>query len=265
MIPVNELKNKNIQIFLGLPMYGCMLSEVTFHGILQLQAWAAHHQIKLRIQTMGNESLVCRARNTLVGMMMDQKEFIATHMLFIDADIGFQPQNIERLVCADKDVVCGIYPRKCHHWDQVIDAVKQNPNISEEEVHAKSLGFNINIDNADEVSVQHGYCKVNEAATGMMLVKRQVFKKMMKAFPERKYNSDQIINGNPYRSENAYNLFDVGIYGKHKRYLSEDYYFSRLWQELDGEIWADITLPLSHFGATTFTGSVGSLFQRKKK
>ena len=50
--------------------------------------------VGMRVQTMGNESLITRARNTIVSMMMDQTDYVATHLLFIDADIGFQAQNI---------------------------------------------------------------------------------------------------------------------------------------------------------------------------
>jgi len=116
------------------------------------------------------------------------------------------------------------------------------------------------------VGVDHGYCKVNEAATGMMLVRREVFIKMQEAYPERKYESDQIINGQSFKSDNCYDLFSVGPYmtAGQKRYLSEDYYFSRLWQECGGEIWADVSMPLTHFGNRAFRGHVGSLFANKK-
>ena len=45
--------------------------------------------------------------------MLDQTDLAYAHcVLVIDADSGFEYTNIERLSCADKDVVCGIYPRK---------------------------------------------------------------------------------------------------------------------------------------------------------
>ena len=88
-----------------MPMYGGLLTEPTLHGLLELQSWSMKAGVQMRIQTMGNESLITRARNTLVSMMLDQTDFAATHLLFIDADIGFSWQNIERLICADKDVV----------------------------------------------------------------------------------------------------------------------------------------------------------------
>lgn len=267
MIKPEELKDKNYKIFLGMPMYGGMLTEQTMHGLLQLQQWSMAKGVGFRMQSMGNESLVTRARNTIVSMMMDQTDYVATHLLFIDSDIGFQAQNIERLLCADKDVVCGIYPRKHIHFENIPQILKDNPNADPTEIEAKSLGYNFNFDNSQNVVVEQGYAKVNEAATGMMLVKREVFRTMMKKFPERKYQSDQIVNGKSYSSDNCYDLFCAGTYETKPgvvRYLSEDYYFSRLWQECGGEIWADIAMPLTHFGSKAFKGHVGSLFSKKK-
>jgi len=121
------------------------------------------------------------------------------------------------------------------------------------------------LDDPKKIIHEDGFFKVNEAATGMMLTKREVFTKMMKKFPERKYESDQIVNGKNYKSDNCYDLFAVGPYQTldQKRYLSEDYYFSRLWTEhCGGEIWADVASPLIHFGNRGFKGNVGYTFTR---
>jgi hypothetical protein len=266
MIKPEELKDKNFKIFLGMPMYGGMLSEATMHGLLELQQWTLRQQIGLRFQSIGNESLITRARNTVVSMMLDQKDFVATHLLFIDADIGFSWKNIERLLCIDKDVACGVYPRKHIHLEKVKSILEHNPNASPDEIEAKALGYNVNFDDPSNITGESGFFRVNEAATGMMLVKREVLTTMIKKFPERKYETDQIVNGVYYRSDNCYDLFAVGPYmtAGQKRYLSEDYYFSRLWQECDGEIWADLTMPLTHFGNKAFKGHVGSLVAKKQ-
>lgn len=270
MIKPEEIKNQNFKIFLGMPMYGGMLTESTLHGLLELQAWTVANNVNMRIQTMGNESLITRARNTIVSMMLDQTDFAATHLLFIDADIGFRSNNIERLLCADKDIVCGIYPRKHIYLEKIKGILEENPDISLEEMEARALGYNVNFDNPQNIKGEWGFFPVSEAATGMMLVKREVFTKMMKKFPERKYETDQIVNGLHYRSDNCYDLFAVGPYetsmqggSTQKRYLSEDYYFSRLWQECGGEIWADLASPLTHFGNRAFKGHVGSLVAPK--
>jgi hypothetical protein len=93
MLKVEELKDKNFKIFLGMPMYGGMLTENTMHGLLQLQQWSLSHGVGMRMQSMGNESLITRARNTIVSMMMDATDYVATHLLFIDSDIGFQAKK----------------------------------------------------------------------------------------------------------------------------------------------------------------------------
>tara|TARA_Y100001937_G_C7131226_1_gene337500 strand:+ start:2136 stop:2951 length:816 start_codon:yes stop_codon:yes gene_type:complete len=271
MLNQEELKDKNYKVFLGMPMYGGLLTEPTLHGLLELQQWSVANNVHLRIQTMGNESLITRARNTIVSMMMDQQDFVATHLLFIDADIGFTSKNVERLLCADKDIACGIYPRKHIHLEKIKGILEKHPDLSNDELEARALGYNINFDDPTNLRGEGGFFPVQEAATGMMLVKRQVFRTMMKKFPERKYESDQIVNGGYYKSDNCYDLFAVGPYetktkeGKPQlRYLSEDYYFSRLWQECGGKIWADLAMPLSHFGNRTFKGHVGALVEPQK-
>ncbi len=268
MIKPEQLREKNFKLFLGMPMYGGMLSEATMHGLLQLQQWSYERGIGFRFQSMGNESLITRARNTIVSMMMDQQDFVATHLLFIDADIGFSAQNIERLLCSEKDVACGVYPRKHIYIEKIKKILEETPDATPDEIEARALGYNINFDNPNDLRGENGFFKVNEAATGMMLVKRHVFRTMFKKFPERKYDTDQIVNGTHYKSDNCYDLFAVGPYQTldQKRYLSEDYYFSRLWTEhCGGEIWADLAMPLTHFGNRAYKGHVGSLVAPKKK
>ena len=266
MINQEELKDKKFKIFLGMPMYGGMLTEATLHGLLELQQWTQAFGVGLRIQTMGNESLITRARNTIVSMMMDQTDFVASHLLFIDADIGFTWKNVQRLLCADKDVACGIYPRKHIYLEKIKKILEENPNATSDDIEARALGYNLNFDDPTKLKGENGFFKVNEAATGMMLVKRNVFRTMFKKFPDRKYESDQIVNGGGYRSDNCYDLFAVGPYQTldQKRYLSEDYYFSRLWQECGGDIWADLSMPLTHFGNRAYKGHVGSLVAKKE-
>jgi len=257
-----DLKDHNIKLYLGMPMYGGMLGENTLHGVLGLQAWTTQVGVGMKLQTMGNESLITRARNTITTLFLDDQDYVGSHLLFIDADIGFVPENIERLIRADKDIACGIYPRKCIHWNQVIDAVKNNPKITEEEVSYKALGYNLNFKDPHNIRLIGGFCEVMEAATGMMLIKRDVFKKMQKAYPERKYKSDQIVNGGRFKSDNCFDLFGVGKidWDEEERYLSEDYYFSRLWSKIGGKIWADVAAPLVHQGNMHFKGHVGTIF-----
>ena len=100
-----------------------------------------------------------------------------------------------------------------------------------------------------------------DAATGFMCIKKEVFRKMIEAYPNLKYTSDQIINGKRYGSDNCYALFDCIIDEKSNRYLSEDYAFCRLWQKIGGKIHANLQSPLTHYGTYPFAGHVWTKFK----
>ena len=125
------------KIFIGTPCYGGMITADYFKSVLQLTALAATKKIELQFGTIGNESLITRARNTLVQLFMDESQY--THLLFINADIAFNPESVFRMLDLDEDVVTGVYPRKTIDWTKVKKRAQENPNISEDELHAASL------------------------------------------------------------------------------------------------------------------------------
>jgi len=250
------------KIFIGMPAYGGMVSANTLSGYLDLQKWFLNKGIEYQYHIITNESLITRARNEIVANMLNS-DFKASHLLFIDADISFSHKNIERLIQADKDIVCGIYPSKNISWNKVKKAVLDKPNISIEELQNKSLNYNLNFYDDKMIKLENGFCKVKDAATGMMLIKTSVFYKLIEKFPEREYQSHKNLDKSNLK--NCYDFFSVGVFDKKysKKYLSEDYYFSRLWQSIGGEIWADLSMPLDHFGNYLFKGNVASTLRFK--
>ena len=134
-------KKPSTRIFVATPCYGGMLTTNYFESCMGLMAECIRKQIGLQFATIGNESLVTRARNTLVQLFMDdEKEY--THLMFIDADIGFDPKTIFRMLDMDKEVVASIYPRKAIDWNKVKKKLKEKPDITPEELHAFSLQYN---------------------------------------------------------------------------------------------------------------------------
>ena len=258
------------KIFIGTPCYGGMITADYFKSCLQLTALAATKKIEIQFGTIGNESLVTRARNTLVQLFMDEQKY--THLLFIDADIAFNPETIFRMLELDKEVVTGIYPRKTIDWRKVKKRVIDNNNITIPELHAASLEYNLNVKNPEKISVKNGFIEVLDGATGFMLIKKQVFEKMAKAYPDLKFKSDQHLN-DPHdttfnyhdTSDWNYAFFDTMIDPETKRYLSEDYAFCRLWQKIGGSVYADITSGMTHYGNYAFKGNVATQFLPQTK
>ena len=261
------MKNK---IFIGTPCYGGMVTINYFESCLRLIEEASKKNIGLQFGTIGNESLVTRARNTLVQLFMDHSEY--THLLFIDADIGFSEKSVFRMLDLDEDVVAGVYPRKAIDWRKVKRRVIDNPNIDLDELHAASLEYNLSVKNPERIEVKKGFIEVIDGATGFMLIKRQVFEKMAKAYPELKFKSDQHLN-QPHdkrfdyhdNSNWNYAFFDTMIEPETKRYLSEDYAFCRLWQKIGVRVYADVVSGLNHHGTYVFKGNVGTQFLPQNK
>ena len=242
-----------MRIYIAIPCYGGLISELTFHSLINSINWFHQNNIDVRIKTVGSESLISRARNKLMTMFLDDKKFNGTHLFFIDADIGFDKNNLSRLLNSDKDIVTGIYPVKGFDWENIKRRINLE-NINRDNIESLSVGFNVNIYNS-KVSPINGYLRVKEAATGFMLIKREVFIKMIEKYPERKYFPDKRTGIE--NSENAYDFFSVGNFKENNgitRYLSEDYYFCRLWEKCGGEIWSDIMSPLIHVGTHQFKG-----------
>ena len=155
------------KLFVGTPCYGGMITADYFKSCMQFVALAASKKIELQFGTIGNESLITRARNTLVQLFMDGDY---THLLFIDSDLAFNPEAVIRMLEYDKDVVTGIYPRKTIDWIKVKKRLKENPDMSEDELLASSLQYNLNVKNPDRIEMQKGFIEVMDGPTGFMLI-----------------------------------------------------------------------------------------------
>jgi|TARA_E500000318_G_scaffold107473_1_gene116820 hypothetical protein len=264
-----EKENIQIKLFVGTPCYGGMITSSYFKSCMQLVALCASKQIELQFATIGNESLITRARNTLVQLFMDGDY---THLLFIDADLAFNPESVLRMVDFNKDVVTGVYPRKTIDWTKVKNKVIDDPEISEDELLATSLQYNLNVKDPNKIEMTKGFIEVMDGATGFMLIKKRVFEQMAYYYPDKQFTPDQHINA-PHDKEFDYHetsnwnytFFDTMVEPETKRYLSEDYAFCRLWQNMGGKIYADITSGMTHYGNFAFQGNVGTQFLPQDK
>jgi len=245
-----------VKLFVATPAYGGWLCEDYLHSMLELQTFCNQEQISFRIQTLGMESLVTRARNTLVANFLDDED--ATHLLFVDADIGFKPQIVKRMLDFDHEVVCAPYPMKLINWSAIPQLVKDDLDYK-----TLSLPYVLNFKDKDNIEVKQGFANVLDAATGFLLIKKESLLKMVKEYPELHYNTDQILNGKEYDSKNTYLFFDT-MKDDDGRYLSEDYAFSRRWQKIGGKIWADLSSELIHYGQYKFQGQLWKHFDKKK-
>ncbi len=168
------IKNKTPSVMIATPCYGGQLSEGYLHGIMSVTQSAAKNNYRVHLNTMGNESLVTRARNTLVSQFLDADDAnpdLFTHLMFIDSDIGFNGDAVSRMVLSDYDIACGVYPRKSIDWERIPELIKK----SDEHLEQRALGYNLNFSNPNNIEVDDGFTEVMDAATGFMCIKKEVF------------------------------------------------------------------------------------------
>ncbi len=218
-------------LHIGMPCYGGNVSEPTMTSLLRFILMAQQVGLNWSLDTMVNESLVTRARNNLMAKMMTNQA--ATHFMFIDADIRFQPESILQMMACDKDVIGGLYPKKALPVNYVINLKR-------------------------ETKVQGDIFTVDTMGTGFLLFKRHVYEQLCAAHPECKY-VDDVGLGKQYEPT-MFSIFDVAIDEK-GHYLSEDWLFCRRWSALGGEIWAHGKVLLNHIGHYEFVGDLSKMPQ----
>ena len=247
---------ERIHLVIATPCFGGQVSSIYASSIFGLQReLRATSNVNLTVHMRDGDALITRARANLVTLFLNDPT--ATHFLFVDADIGFTPKQVFRLIESGGDMVAGVYPIKRVNWDKAKRAIGANrPNVA-----AAALDYVLEIDNPDHVVVANGFARVRYAGTGFLMVRRNVLEKMC-AHPGyaalqflREHSHDELA-GNP----NRFALFECMIDPATRTYLSEDFAFCKRWTDLGGEIWADLDSRLDHVGPSVFHGDVASQF-----
>lgn len=268
-VKVEELrKNK---LFCATPMYGGMAHGMYIKSCLDLQALCGQYGIEVRFSFIFNESLITRARNYLVDEFLRAEGF--THLLFIDADIHFDPKDVIACLALDKDVIGGPYPKKSIKWGSVKEAVKRHPDIEISELEKLAGDFVFNPAPGTEKFSVAEPIEVLEIGTGFMMVKRHVFDRFREAYPEFSYRPDHVGQANFDGTRYIHAYFDTVIdrkrtiivdgvekeVGGSDRYLSEDYMFCQWWRRLGGQIWLCPWMKTHHVGTYAFTGDMPAI------
>lgn len=249
---------KDIKLLVATPCYGGMCTVGYLNSMLELVDITNKLDIKLDTLTIGNESLITRARNEIVTYFYDNDY---DYLMFIDADIEFRAGDVLSLLLKDLDVVAGAYPMKTLN----IKALA-NKNLTLEDIEKNLPVYVTNFkyteqDGTTVVNAVNGALEARDAGTGFMLIKKQVIKDMVSSYPELIYFSDQHNYNMETQSigisaEKRYALFDTYIdhTAGFARYLSEDYAFCRRWQAIGGKVYIDPMVTLNHLGTYIFKG-----------
>ena len=240
------------RLYIGTPCYGGLVTQRYMQSMcaLLMQRVPGLH---VSLQLLAYESLVTRGRNTILGAFLDQPE--ETHLMFIDADIGFSVEQVMRMLDFDQDVVAGMYPLKRLDYD---NAAFQRAADGEplQTAQLRYVGLPCEGEARKETN---GFVTGVYAGAGFLLMKRSALERMAKEYPETHYRGAH-NTAHPNPSPNLYALFDCLIDPDTGDYLSEDYAFCRRWRNIGGTVWLDTTSRLTHVGPHDFIGDASVRF-----
>jgi len=259
------LRGSDPLVVIATPCYGGMVTQNYMISVLRLMEYCATASFRATAALLGNDSLISRSRSTLLSVFLDHGE--ATHLLFIDADIAFEPQQIARMMAFDRDFVAALYPVKLLDWARL----PPNHEIDGGNPAEPLMHYVGTLCEAPDLEIENGFATALYAGGGFQLIKRAALERMIAAYPETKYNSIHAgrfdtRNGNAASvainaSPNQYALFNCVIEPDTGVYLSEDYSFCWRWRQLGGQIWVDLESKLLHVGDYHFAGDTTERFR----
>lgn len=213
------------RVFLALPTYDGKLHAPCLHSLLKSLPELEKAGIGYDVYVLGGNCHVDDSRNTCV------REFLMSDcddLMFLDADVGWKPENLVKILQYDKDVVAGVYPKKSDNEEYPVHVLPDKDLYADHE----------------------GLVEVAGAPTGFMRIRRNVFEKLREFSKERSYFT---TNKDDPHKEVPYHIIFERTFDQGYR-LSGDYAFCFKWRFLGGKIFVDPEMYFVHEGAKEYGG-----------
>ena len=224
-------------IFVAIPTYDGRLSIKLAYTLAALMPMAMKHGISVKLGHVSGCSIITMARNMLVDQFLQSN---CTELLFIDADVIPQPEDILRLVAqsGDKDVTAGMYPRRAKDKKFFLDFFQ---------------------DELGDIQFDGALMRANRVGTGFMLIQRHVIETL--ADKAEKYLGQDGVG-------QVANVFEFSMLDG--KFVGEDYTFCDKARAEGFKVWVDVEISLPHMGTDEFTNDfkkevVGPLIQDIQK
>jgi len=220
-------------VFIAMPCYDSVKIN-TMLSIFQLIQHLGTSKVEVGINTM-KSPLIHQARNYLTSVFLTTKY---THLLFIDSDVEFQPEAGLRMLVADKDIICTPYRTK-------------NPDIA---THTYTVKFP---DPKVVPILPGGLVEIEAGPTGLMLIHRKVFEKIIKNRPDLKIknSANQALKETEKSHGFYYNFFDFAFEDGYT--FGEDVSFCKLARANGSKLYANTESPTAHRGEYAWVGKFG--------
>jgi hypothetical protein len=224
-----------MHLVVGTPMYGGLACSAYNQAMLNLHSVMEAHWHKLTRIVVVNESLVPRARNRIAHLFLSTD---ASHLLFMDADQGFEAADIPAMIKTDKGVIAAPVPMKVIDWERVRQAALQGyQNL------ADFIGnYNMRPLDGHEMKDRSSPFQVRMIGSGYMLIRRDVFDQLAPYVDSYREGTQRIRD-----------FFSAKVVDD--ELLPEDFHFCHLYRQHGGEVWAAPWARVVHFGGYAFASN----------
>ena len=216
-----------MSLMIALPCHGGIVSEKTTMSLFNLGKLLARNNIPHGLLTQANSSLITQGRSKIANFFINNTDH--EYLFFLDSDIGFNPEDVLRLLSHQVDIVSGAYPMK-----------------------TIPVRYCINIQQPEER--QGDLVKITGNGMGFVLLHRNVLLKMAQNFPELKYipsTDDSNVPPSQEEMNNSYHYFME--HKENNAFMSEDKSFFHRARMLGYDVWLDTSIKLQHIGSHIFT------------
>jgi hypothetical protein len=262
---------EKVRLFIATPAYGGQVTTTYLESLLDARGALEAEGARVAVYAVRNESLITRARNACVARFLAARQGGEpfTHLMFIDADVGFPREAIGRLLAFGEPVTAGCYPMKWIDFAAVAALARDGHPLARQPEMLEAATATYPLSASAVTELRDGFVPVDAVGAGFLLLERRVLEEMIAAGGEAlRYDNNVRGYEAPARDHElagplAYHaLFEAWIDPVSRRYLSEDFAFLGRWRALGGRVWLDVTLPLTHVGSHEFRGHVGYFLER---
>lgn len=203
---------------------------------------------------------VMRARNVMASNFLSRKDL--THLAFVDADMSFSPGLFQRMLAYDKPLIAVAAPKRTFNTKKINrtigELIKNENAIDIRRAIGLSDTFNVALDvPVKDLEPDNGFVEVKALGTGLMLIRREVFEKMLEA-GEAKATTLRGYGCEVFGFFNCIMLEDSGDY------VSEDLSFCMRWRNCGGTVYALVDEMIGHEGTMVVEASFADRIRRAK-
>jgi len=231
-------------IAIGTPTYSEQVTTAYLSSVFSLQSYLRQNEPEITLLLLTNSSTsIDLNRNIMATQTLGRSDI--THLLFIDADMGFQPSLIMDMLRFEKPLVGVMYPKRTFNAQRIWEVSKTINDPAKVQLIANEYANVSFVPQADgSISIDRGFARCKAVGAGIMMMQRQVLERMAQL-------PGVLLQDGPRRLLQCFRQLP----NENGFVLSEDISFCRRWTEdCGGEIWVNVAHPVQHVGPHTYVG-----------